>query len=212
MAAIDASRLLRPGLLDGVGLLLAGAPPSADQDGGGFGEAVHATCAALGARVAWCAPIPNGPGEEQEAASDEAVSSALRETGGVDMLVVDAAATFAAGAGAPQLDACLNAAWTVTRAVFNLAFQPRGQGGRILYLAPPEDAGVYSDPARAGLENLSRTLSIEWSRHGVTAVTVAPGVTTTGGEVATLAAFLASPAGAYFSGCLLDLRGARQAR
>jgi len=27
------------------------------------------------------------------------------------------------------------------------------------------------------------------------------------GELAALAAYLASPAGAYFSGCLLDLRG-----
>ena len=74
--------------------------------------------------------------------------------------------------------------------------------------APPADASEHSDAARAGLENLSRTLSIEWSRHGVTAVTIAPGATTAGSEVAALAAFLASPAGAYFSGCLLDLRGA----
>ncbi len=41
----------------------------------------------------------------------------------------------------------------------------------------------------------------------ITAVTIAPGAATTAGEVAALTAYLASPAGAYFSGCLLDLRG-----
>jgi hypothetical protein len=38
-------------------------------------------------------------------------------------------------------------------------------------------------------------------------VTIAPGTETGAGEVAALSAYLASPAGAYFSGCLLDLRG-----
>ena len=37
-------------------------------------------------------------------------------------------------------------------------------------------------------------------------VAIAPGEGTPAGEVAALCAYLASPAGAYFSGCLLDLR------
>ncbi len=81
------------------------------------------------------------------------------------------------------------------------------KAGRIVYLAPAPDAGAPAPAACAGLENLARTLSIEWARHGITTVTVAPGVRTTAGEVAALTAYLASPAGAYFSGCLLDLRG-----
>jgi NAD(P)-dependent dehydrogenase (short-subunit alcohol dehydrogenase family) len=109
--------------------------------------------------------------------------------------------------GTAQLGACMQATWAITRSVFNLALLPAGRGGRILYLAPPAGADEHSDAARAGLENLSRTLSIEWARHGVTAVTIAPGAATAPGEVGALAAFLASPAGAYFSGCLLDLRG-----
>jgi citronellol/citronellal dehydrogenase len=135
----------------------------------------------------------------------------------IDLLVLDAAGVFASERGAvgdpdansagAALGRCLQAAWTLTRAVFNLAFLP-AQGGRVLYIAPRADAGTHSEPALAGLENLSRTLSIEWSRHGVTAVTIAPGRLTPPGEVAALAAYLASPAGAYFSGCLLDLRGA----
>jgi hypothetical protein len=35
-----------------------------------------------------------------------------------------------------------------------------------------------------------------------------PGTTTPAGEVAELAAFLASPAGAYYSGCRFDLGAA----
>ena len=65
----------------------------------------------------------------------------------------------------------------------------------------------YADAARAGLENLARTLSIEWARYGITTVAIAPGEKTAASEVAALIAYLASPAGAYFSGCLLDLRG-----
>jgi NAD(P)-dependent dehydrogenase (short-subunit alcohol dehydrogenase family) len=108
------------------------------------------------------------------------------------------------------LRACLDATWNVTRAVVTHAFLPAGSSppaGRIVYLAPAPSAGAQADAARAGLENLGRTLSIEWARHGITLITIAPGGATAAGEVAALTAYLASPAGAYFSGCLLDLRG-----
>jgi NAD(P)-dependent dehydrogenase (short-subunit alcohol dehydrogenase family) len=48
---------------------------------------------------------------------------------------------------------------------------------------------------------------VEWARHSITVVAIAPGAASTAEEVAALCAYLASPAGAYFSGCLLDLRG-----
>jgi citronellol/citronellal dehydrogenase len=212
MSTIDASRLLRPGLLEGVGVLLAGPP----LDGGeGAGDAVEAAAAALGAQVSRCLPIAGASHEQQEAAVDDAVTVALGEIPSIDMLVVDAAALFArervdaqdpsTKGSAGALDACLQAAWTVTRSVFNIALLPAQRGGRILFLAPAP-GGAHTGSALAGLENLSRTLSIEWARHGVTTVTIAPGPSTTAGEVAALAAYLASPAGAYFSGCLLDLR------
>jgi NAD(P)-dependent dehydrogenase (short-subunit alcohol dehydrogenase family) len=136
------------------------------------------------------------------------------------MLVIDAAALFAreradardpgTKVAAAALDACLQTVWTIARSVFNLAFAPAQRGGRILFLAPAPDAGEYSESALAGLENLSRTLSIEWARHDVTAVTIAPGAARRAAEVAALAAYLASPAGAYFSGCLLDLRAQKR--
>ena len=76
----------------------------------------------------------------------------------------------------------------------------------MVYLAPAA-GGEHARAACAALENLARTLSIEWSRHGITTVALAPGAGTSPAEVAGLVAYLASPAGAYFSGCLLDLRG-----
>ncbi len=219
MSTIDVSELLRPGLLDGVSIVLAGAPGGTRES---LGANVAAGCAQLGARVCLCQlNLDASLGLEQEArieqAAQEAVDRVLVDAAGVELLVVDGASLFAqAGAGEGSEDtppraalrACLDASWNVTRAVANGAFLPEGRGGRIVYLAPPPDAGQHADAARAGLENLARTLSIEWARQMVTAVAIAPGTTAAAGrEVAALTAYLASPAGAYFSGCVLDLRG-----
>ncbi len=164
----------------------------------------------LGARVIECALFDDVRATIDEDAIDEVVDRALAQTGSLDQLVVDGAWLFAQareGGVRDALVACLDASWNVTRAVANRAFLPESRGGRIVYLAPPADAGEHADAARAGLENLARTLSIEWARHAITTVAIAPGAATAPGEVATLSAYLASPAGAYFSGCLLDLRG-----
>jgi NAD(P)-dependent dehydrogenase (short-subunit alcohol dehydrogenase family) len=222
----ETTGLLRPRLLAGTSVLVAGAR----EPVGVLGSVVSAACAELGAHVGVCAVDAFA----DEAAVEEALGAALAEVGSPDLLVVDGAGLFAQGsarepeAGGEQvkgdgdgggegawgaLSACLDATWSVTRAVVSLAFLadepgPDGEhGGRALFLAPPPDAGPHAEAARAGLENLARTLSIEWARHGVTLVAIAPGETTAAGEVAALCAYLASPAGAYFSGCLLDLRG-----
>jgi NAD(P)-dependent dehydrogenase (short-subunit alcohol dehydrogenase family) len=102
--------------------------------------------------------------------------------------------------------------WEVTRAVASAAFLERQRPGRVVYIAPGDDREhaqeqLYARAARAALENLARTLSIEFSRHAVTTVAIAPGTRTSAQEIAALVAYLASPAGAYFSGCLLDLTG-----
>jgi NAD(P)-dependent dehydrogenase (short-subunit alcohol dehydrogenase family) len=200
-----ASKLLRPGLLEGVSVLLA-LPPGPPSEGALAAAAAEA-CAALGARVSSCRPDA-----AEEAALDAAVAAVVGETGRIDLLAVAGGDLFAhalaqGGDGHAALRACVDAAWNATRAVVNGAFLPAGEGGRIVYLAPAPDAGEHAPAACAGLENLARTLSVEWARHGITTVTVAPGVQTPAGEVAALVAYLASPAGAYFSGCPLDLRG-----
>ncbi len=205
MTVTRAPKLLRPGLLEGVSVLLA-VPPGPPSEGA-LGAAASEACAAPGARVANC-----WPEAAEEAALDAAVAAVVRETGSIDLLVVDGAGLFThglaqGGDGHAALRACEDAAWNATRAVVNGAFLPAAASGRTVYLAPAPDAGEYAPAACAGLENLARTLSIEWARHGITTVTVAPGVQTPAGEVAALVAYLASPAGAYFSGCLLDLRG-----
>jgi NAD(P)-dependent dehydrogenase (short-subunit alcohol dehydrogenase family) len=193
-----AERVLREGLLEGVSVLLAPAPARTDA----LGATLRAALAGLGARVSTCQPHVS-----DEEAVDEAVRAAMANTGGIDLLVLDAAALF--GDGAPTaLRTCLDSAWNVTRAVINNAFLPAGRAGRIVYLAPAPDAGERVMAARAGLENLARTLSVEWARHNINVITIAPGSATPADEIATLLAYLASPAGIYFSGCLLDLSGA----
>jgi NAD(P)-dependent dehydrogenase (short-subunit alcohol dehydrogenase family) len=170
----------------------------------------------LGARVCDCELSGEAPGGQDEGAIEEAVGRALADGAGIELLVVDSASVFARaiqrdGSARDALRDCLDSSWNATRVVANAAFMPDAHGGRIVYLAPPADAGEHADAARAGLENLARTLSIEWARHGITLVAIAPGAASGGadaaGEVAALAAYLASPAGAYFSGCVLDLRG-----
>jgi 3-oxoacyl-[acyl-carrier protein] reductase len=160
----------------------------------------------LGARV-WPCRVLGAAGAAAEDELDAEVREAHAQCGRIDMLAVDGAGIFeAAGASRAGLSACLQAAWNVTRALANAALIPQG-GGRIAYLAPAPGAGAHADAARAGLENLGRTLSIEWARHAITTVTIVPGAATAPGEVAALVAYLCSPAGAYFSGCVLDLSG-----
>jgi NAD(P)-dependent dehydrogenase (short-subunit alcohol dehydrogenase family) len=186
-----ASKLLRPDVLCDRSILVVVAPSdAAASPGRSLGHTVAEGAQRLGARVRTVRP-----------------DAVLAETGGIDMLVVDGASLFASGG----LGACLEGTWNATSAAVNDAFLPAARGGRIVYLAPAPGAGEQADAARAGLENLARTLSIEWARHEITVVTIAVGDSTTPGEAASLAAYLASPAGAYFSGCQLDLRAVRDA-
>jgi len=169
--------ILRPGLLDGVSVVLASAePPSA------FGEAVAERCSALGAGVDRVVVDPTG----EEVAGRP----------GADVLVWDGASP----AGPRDV---LDGAWLALRPAARAMIEA-GTGGKALLLSPrPADAGAAA--ARAGLENLARTLSIEWARHGIRTATLQPGAATEPAEVAELAAFLASRAGDYYSGCLFAL-------
>ena len=118
--------------------------------------------------------------------------------GGVDVLVVDAAALFASAHGVDAVRAALDGAWA--------AIQPEAEGAKLILLLAPPPGDAHAEAARAGLENLARTLSIEWARLGIRPVAIHPGTATPAEEVAELAAFVASPAGAYYSGCRFDLR------
>jgi NAD(P)-dependent dehydrogenase (short-subunit alcohol dehydrogenase family) len=119
-------------------------------------------------------------------------------------LVLDAGHGFGSG-GAERLAATLELAWRAARAVATGALIEAGEPGRLLFIAPRPDAGPLAEAARAALENLARTLSVEWARFEITAVALTPGPATTDAELAALVCFLVSPAGGYFSGCRFDL-------
>jgi NAD(P)-dependent dehydrogenase (short-subunit alcohol dehydrogenase family) len=127
----------------------------------------------------------------------------------VDVLVVDAAPVFGDG-GLRGLRAAVDGAWsdvlTVAGGGWLAQDAPGGTGAALILVAPRPGAGEHAGAAASALENLARTLAVEWARFGVRATAVAPGPLTPDADVAQLVAFLASAGGAYFSGCRFDLR------
>lgn len=214
MKGILATELLRTDVLAGSTLALARVSPPGNAAETSAIAAIGTGAAELGAHVLdWPVELA-GPAWETDAHDlDAGLTRVLDQAGEVDVLVVDAGDIFAASAGLPgepesarlALRACLQVSWDLTRALVSRAFIERERPGRILLLAPAPHAGVHARAARAGLENLARTLSIEWARHRLTAVAIAPGQQTAAADVAAVAAYLASPAGAYFSGCVLEM-------
>jgi NAD(P)-dependent dehydrogenase (short-subunit alcohol dehydrogenase family) len=208
MTEIDVTEVLRAGLLEGVPIALA----HAGEDGIAAGSAASvagAACSELGAIVHELPLICTGQPEADDAALDAALTATPAGGVGIRMLVVDAGGLFARSTQ-DALIATLEASWRVTRAVANVAFIPGEAGGRIVYVAPPTQPSggePHADATRAGLENLARTLSIEWARFGISPVAIARGPSTAAKQIAGVVAYLASPAGDYFSGCELDLRG-----
>ncbi len=178
--------LLREQLLDGREIALAGAVRGH----------VRAALAQAGASLHEITP-----GLDEDGAAEWARTQAP-----IHALVYDAGGVFEGG-GSEGLSAALEQAWILTRAVATGAQIPGGAGGKIVLIAPPPAAGPYAEAARSGLENLARTLAVEWARHRVTATAVAPGPRTSDEQLAMLVSFLASSAGDYFSGCRFDLSG-----
>lgn len=183
---------LRVDLLKERALVLAGPAPAVLRD----------ALVALGARAE---VLP-----EHRTGEDE-LEAWARERAPMHGLVYDAAPAFARG-GEATLQAAVEQAWMAARAVAVGALI-RGDGadgatgGKIVFVAPRSDAGPLAGAAGAALENLARTLSVEWARHAITAIAVVPGPSATADQLAELVCFLVSPAGDYFSGCRFDLGG-----
>jgi citronellol/citronellal dehydrogenase len=185
--------LFRSGLLEGRTVVVAGPPRAAIRSG----------LADLGAQT---------PELSGDLLDEEAVRRAAGAHADADAIVVDAAALFAAapadGAELAPLRAAADGAWSAVRAVVNAAWvEPARPGGRVVLVAPKPDAGPHAAATRAALENLARTTSIEWARYGIRITTITPGERTTDAQVASLVAYVVSPAGEYFSGTRLDLPG-----
>ncbi|HEX2265562.1 MAG TPA: SDR family oxidoreductase [Solirubrobacterales bacterium] len=128
--------------------------------------------------------------------------------------------------------------WLMTHAAATKAFIPQG-GGKVFSVTLSPHNGmpgmVHSGAARAAVENMMRTLAVEWARFGIKTCAVAPGQIATETlltkypqvvvenlarsvpagrlgrpeEIAWLVAYLASPAGDFFSGTTVTIDGAR---
>ena len=175
--------LFRSGLLEGQAVVIA-------AGAGAFGDAAARACAALAASVQ---RLDGDPLDE------DATAGAAGRLGRVDVLVDDAAARFGAGG----LRAAADGGWIAARAVAT-AFMITA-GGKLVLVAPPPGAGEHAEATRAALENLARTLSIEWARYAIRPSAIAPGDASSADDVAALVAYLASPAGDYYSGCVFTM-------
>lgn len=132
----------------------------------------------------------------------------------------------------------LEGTWLMTHAVATRSMIPSGRGGKVISVTLSPHHGLpgmaHSSAARAGVENLMRELSIEWARYGIRTTALAAGHFETEAlqkypepvrksvartvplqrlgdpeEHAWLVAYLASPAGDYYSGAVITLDGAR---
>lgn len=252
------SRIFAPGLLEGRVCLVSGA-------GSGLGRETAKELARLGATVIGCGRRLEPLEETREAIKAfggraDAIAADIRDEGAVgelfdgllerhgrlDLLVNNAGGQFLAPAETitakgfrTVTELNVQGTWNMTHAAATKAFIPQGDGGKVVSITLSPHGGmpgmVHSGAARAAVENMMRTLSIEWSRFGIRLCAIAPGQFDTEvfrtkypaavvesvprtiplgrlgrpEEMAWLIAYLASPAGDFFSGAVLTIDGAR---
>jgi hypothetical protein len=170
--------LLRDGLLEGRAIATVAVSQRARE-----------ALTGLGARVE---ELTLGPGFGED---EETVGEWARERAPLHGLVFDAAS-----------DSGTDLVWAAVREVAVGALIPGKAPAKVVLIGPPPGAVEHRDGVRAGLESLARTLSVEWARHGVTAVMIDRGARSNDDAVAQLICYLCSPAGGYLSGCRLELR------
>ncbi len=257
MAESSHSRIFRAGLLDEQVCLVSGA-------GSGLGRETALELARLGAAVVACgrreeplvetAALAEGlPGSFEHEAMDirdeegveRLIDGVLERHGRLDVLVNNAGGQFLSPAEAitPKgfrtvIELNVEGTWLMTHAAATKAFIPQGEGKVLSVTLSPHNGMpgmVHSGAARAAVENMMRTLAVEWARFGIKTCALAAGQFATETlltkypqvvvdnlersipagragrpeEMAWLVAYLASPAGDFFSGTTITIDGAR---
>jgi citronellol/citronellal dehydrogenase len=251
------SRIFAPRLLAGQVCAVSGA-------GTGLGRATALELARLGAIVVGCGRREEGLAETADAiraeggeashesldireaeATERFVDGILERHGRLDVLVNNAGGQFLSPAEAitakgfrTVIELNVQGTWQMTHAAATRAFIPQG-GGKVISITLSPHNGmpgmVHSGAARAAVENMTRTLSVEWARFGIKLSALAAGqfdtevlrtkyprevtenITRTiplgrlgrPEEIAWLVAYLASPAGDFVSGAVITIDGAR---
>jgi NAD(P)-dependent dehydrogenase (short-subunit alcohol dehydrogenase family) len=250
------SQLFSPSLLDGQVAIVTGG-------GSGLGRETALELARCGMRVIVCgrreeplhetvAADPRGLVEarvcdiREEEQVDALVDDVLARHDRIDLLVNNAGGQFLAPAESitPKgfrtvIRLNVEGTWLMTHAVATKAMMPCGRGGKVFSVTLSPHNGMpgmaHSGAARAAVENLMRTLSVEWARFGIRLLALAAGQFETQTlltkypraiveriahtiplgrmgteqEWAWMVAYLASPAGEFFSGTVITMDGAR---
>jgi citronellol/citronellal dehydrogenase len=255
MLDVDASRKnpFRPGLFDGQVALVTGG-------GSGIGLACAQELLALGAKVAICGRTQEKLDQAEKSLSqhgatlaracdirepeqvEKLVAQVIEQFGKIDILVNNAGGQFPSPAQHLSVrgwDAVirnnLNGTFYMTREVATRAMIPAKSGviiNVIANIARGFPGMAHTGAARAGVENLTRSLAVEWSQFDIRVNAVAPGVITSSGtkqyppelvaasvkrtpqqragtveEVAHSILYLASPAALFVTGATLYIDG-----
>lgn len=110
-------------------------------------------------------------------------------------------AVAVAGGAVTAARAALDGTWSTVHEVATVRWLVQdAPGAELVLLAPRPDAREHARALAATLENLARSLAVEWARFGVRARAVLPGAGTTDAEIGALVALPASAGGDCFSG------------